>query len=132
MYPPLALFASALGLCVSIYIYIRKSAAKPLMCPRKANCDTVVRSKYAVTFGVPNELIGVGYYALIFTASAFVVFGLAVTPFLHLVLAFLAIVAFVTSLYLIYIQGFVLRAWCTWCLLSAFANTLILAAIAVG
>jgi uncharacterized membrane protein len=53
--------------------------------------------------------------------GSFTLFGFMI---FDIVLIF-SITAFVFSLYLTYIQGFVIRDWCEFCLISAFMSTII-------
>jgi uncharacterized membrane protein len=78
------------------------------------NCDIVNRSTYSVILGVPVALIGiVGYLALLMLATFYR--NRADTPAI-LVIASAAGLGF--ELYLTYIEGFVLAAWCILCLTS--------------
>jgi uncharacterized membrane protein len=74
----------------------------------------VNRSEYSTAAGVPVALMGIVGYALIF-AFATVYREKAETPLL-LVIASLAGLGF--SLYLTYIEKFVLHTWCILCLSS--------------
>lgn len=78
------------------------------------NCDIVNRSTYSVIFGVPVALLGVvGYLALLVLATFYR--HRSDTPAI-LLAASVAGVGF--ALYLTYIEGFVLAAWCILCLTS--------------
>ena len=78
------------------------------------NCDIVNRSTYSAILGVPVALIGIiGYLGLLALATLYR--SQAGTPAL-LVIASLAGLGF--ALYLTYIEGFVLAAWCVLCLSS--------------
>jgi len=78
------------------------------------NCDIVNRSVYSTMLGVPVALIGVLGYLLIL-AFATIYRSKAETPVL-LAIASLGGLAF--SLYLTYVEKFVLAAWCILCLSS--------------
>lgn len=115
------------GLILASYIYsTKKDKTKKLICPMKGHCDTVVGSQYSKFLGLPVELMGVLYYALIVLS-----YGLQLwLPELFgnvgkLFLTALTVGAFIFSLYLVSIQAFVLKRWCTWCLFSAGFSTLI-------
>jgi vitamin-K-epoxide reductase (warfarin-sensitive) len=78
------------------------------------NCDIVNRSIYSSIFGVPVASIGiVGYLGLLALATFYR--NQDETP-ARLALASLAGLGF--ALYLTYIEGFVLAAWCVLCLSS--------------
>jgi uncharacterized membrane protein len=78
------------------------------------NCDIVNRSSYSTVLGVPVALIGILGYLLIL-ALATVYREKAQTPVM-LLIASIGGLGF--ALYLTYIEGFVLRAWCVLCLSS--------------
>jgi uncharacterized membrane protein len=122
----LIIAAGLSGVVLAAYIHHTKRVAKPLVCPLRANCNVVIRSEYSYFLGVPVEVLGVMYYSLI-TLSYVVISvapGLAI-PEIRFVLLLLSTVAFLFSLYLIFIQSFYLRQWCSWCLLSAILCILI-------
>ncbi|MDO8564674.1 MAG: vitamin K epoxide reductase family protein [bacterium] len=108
------------GLCLAAFIYFKKRQPKPLVCPIGHSCDPVVHSDYSRFMTVPVEILGIGYYAIIAAAYAATV----AIPALHsgvlgTSLLGLSAVALLFSLYLTAIQAFVLKEWCTWCLISA-------------
>lgn len=116
----------ASGALVAGHVYLKKRFAKPLVCPLNGSCDTVTKSEYSRFLGVPVELMGVGYYTLIA-----IVYALKAFTMIHFsdqilfVLTGVTLAAFLFSAYLVSIQAFVLRKWCTWCLFSAGFSTLI-------
>jgi uncharacterized membrane protein len=91
------------------------------------SCDEVTRSRYSRFFGVPVELLGVLYYGGVSAFYIFykLVFGVAIHPTTLFITSAVTCFAFIFSLYLVFIQSFVLRKWCTWCLFSAGFSTLI-------
>jgi vitamin-K-epoxide reductase (warfarin-sensitive) len=78
------------------------------------NCDVVNRSQYSVVVGIPVALIGILGYAALFGLSTFSR-GNDETPTLLLAAAAPGL-AF--ALYLTYVEGFILSAWCILCLSS--------------
>lgn len=119
-----------LGFCgfwVARYIYKhKKHKVKPLLCPLKLDCHGVVNSDYSRFLGIPVEILGMFYYALVFVGYLVLIFMSDVLPFLiedGLVAA--SLMAFVFSVYLIWVQIFILRKGCFWCFVSAIVSTLI-------
>ncbi len=97
-----------------------------MVCPLNGECEVVTTSKYSKFFGIPVELLGILYYGLI--VFVYVLHNLIPWLLSDTVLFFvvgMTIGAFIFSLYLIFIQAFVLKKWCTWCLFSAGFSTFI-------
>jgi len=112
----IALLAAG-GIAVSsISLYQHFSKSKTSFCDigQSFDCDLVNRSQYSVLHGVPVALIGILGYLLIVSLST-VYREKAETPF---ILAGVALAGMGFALYLTYIEGFVLHAWCIVCLSS--------------
>ncbi len=118
---------AAAGFTLAFNIYHKKITKKPLVCPLRGHCEAVIHSDYSKFLGIPLELIGMLYYLLIFVSYlSFVIFPDIQIPHLFVMgVTFSTGIAFIFSLYLTSIQAFVLKQWCTWCLLSASICTLI-------
>src|SRR5215467_14506549 len=105
------------GMAVSSFsLYHHFGTSKTSFCTfgESFNCDLVNRSSYSTLFGIPVALIGILGYLLIL-AFATIYRDKAETPFM-LLIASLAGWGF--SLYLTYVEKFVLAAWCILCLSS--------------
>jgi uncharacterized membrane protein len=115
------------GFILAGYIHNTKQKKKKLICPLRSNCETVIRSDYSKILGIPVEVLGVLYYGLIFAAHVAVLILGSVIPYATPVLFGLSLCSALFSVYLVSIQAFVIRQWCTWCLCSAFVSLLICA-----
>lgn len=121
------LFGGA-GFILAHYVWRKKNTTEVFVCPLKGECHDVVRSDYSKFFGVPVEKLGMLYYLIIFASYALLLLFPAVAHPLFLIGLFVAtLLAFLFSLYLTAVQGFALRKWCTWCLISASFCTVIFA-----
>lgn len=121
-----SLLLALAGFVLAFYIYTtKKNNTKALVCPIGGQCDAVVNSKYSKFLGIPVEVMGMFYYGLviIFYGLRFFSFPLS-TEVLFFATAF-SVVAFLFSVYLVLIQAFSIKHWCTWCLFSAGFTTLI-------
>jgi vitamin-K-epoxide reductase (warfarin-sensitive) len=99
---------------LSLYHHFSKSKTSFCDIGQYFNCDLVNRSQYSVVRGVPVALVGIlGYLFVLSLATVYR--EKAETPFM---LAAAALVGFGFALYLTYIEGFVLHAWCVVCLSS--------------
>lgn len=113
----LAMMIGFIGLSITSYIHRKKQSALPLVCPIGSNCDNVVHSEYSELFHIPLEVIGALYYTIMtLTYALFLAF-----PELHsagsaIIMLEMTSVAFFFSIYLVSIQAFVIKEWCTWCL----------------
>jgi len=78
-------------------------------------CRTVQHAPQSKTFGIPNPVLGFCMYVVLLGLILF---------FWPANWAFWAIravitVGFLFSMYFTYVQGFILKAFCTWCVVSA-------------
>ncbi len=112
------------GFLLASYIHRKKSAKKKLVCPMRSNCETVIHSDYSKILGVPVEVLGMCYYA--FIALSYGVYHITYTsPIFLIVLSGISLSAVIFSTYLISLQAFVIKQWCTWCLCSAMTSAII-------
>lgn len=114
-----------LGVCgflVAKHIYKHKDDNKnPLVCPIKFDCHAVVHSDYSKLFGVPVEILGMIYYAIISISYLFFIFSVEAVPEIFVAtVVLLSLIAFIFSVYLIGVQIFILKKGCSWCIVSAF------------
>jgi uncharacterized membrane protein len=121
--PLLALF----GLGVAAYLAYAKLADTAVVCGPVGDCDAVQTSVYSELFGVPVALLGALNYLGILGLWA--VSRLAkgqAADLARLGLFGLALVGTLFSLYLTFLEPFVIGAVCAWCLASAATMTFIL------
>ena len=116
------------GFIIAWYIFYKKRKNEHLVCIIGKKCETVLYSKYNKMFGFPNENLWMLYYVIIAVLTLIFLFGIESFGFISIatILIASAILAFIFSLYLTYIQFFVLKATCDYCLTSALINLLIL------
>lgn len=107
-----------LGLGISIYLtYVHYAGIKPV-CAVNGGCEKVQSSRYATPGGVPVALVGlIGYVAILVAL---------LTPDgerSRVALVALTALGFGVSLYLTYLELFVIHAICQWCVGSAVLMT---------
>jgi uncharacterized membrane protein len=113
-----------IGLIDSAYIAINSLQGFIVPCGWAGGCDQVLNSPYARVSGVSIAWAGLLFYAVVAGAGTFAIFGFSGQLRFTLMAS---ILAFAFTLYLLYLQAVVLKAFCDYCLLSAFLVTLILA-----
>jgi uncharacterized membrane protein len=120
------IFLAFAGFFLASFIRHKKSKHENMVCPLDANCDTVIYSRFSNFLGIPVEWMGIFYYSLIALAYAVIMivpsFG---TPGVMFVFIVITTLAMLFSVYLVAIQAFALREWCSWCLGSATISLLI-------
>ena len=112
---------SLVGLLASWYIYHKKHHKKEkIVCYISADCDKVVHSQYSRILGIDLEILGLIYYLVLSLLVAANYLGsLTLFGFMIFNIVFvLSAAAFVFSLFLLYVQIFVIRDWCEYCLIS--------------
>ncbi len=120
----IALLASFFGFCIALYIYGKQYAKKPLMCPRKSPCETVISSPQANTFGISNTVLGMVYYVVVFFFFLYIRTGIH-SALEVLTLGMIITAGFLFSVYLVGVQQYKIKQWCVWCLGSAAMATII-------
>lgn len=116
-------FVAFLGIINAGYLsFISLSGGVP-SCNFLAGCDIVAKSTYSKVFGIPLSLFGVFFY---FTAGALAVLALFErTKRLLQVIFLLTAFGFILSLYFLYLQAFVINAYCEYCLFSLFDSVIL-------
>jgi uncharacterized membrane protein len=91
------------------------------------NCNTVQQSQYATLFGIlPIGVLGVmGYLFIIILWLARLLDMPKVKRILNLVLFGVTLFGILFSIYLTFLEPFVIGATCIWCLSSALIMTLL-------
>jgi uncharacterized membrane protein len=119
------MFLSVLGLADSGYLYWRHyrstlipSGSEQLASCPAGGCALVTEGEYSEVRGIPLATVGlVGYLALLALSGLSAVFGSR-----RIVGAIIAIsgTGVLVSAFLVYLQVAVIKAICSWCILSAF------------
>ncbi|MCF6276594.1 MAG: vitamin K epoxide reductase family protein [Candidatus Magasanikbacteria bacterium] len=120
----LLLIVSAIGIFDTLYLIYNKIRGTDVLClffPKKW-CKKVQHSKQSKTFGIPNSYAGFVMYTFIFICT--ILYAYSVTMLFWPIQIVVAI-GFLFSIYFLYVQGFVLKAFCTWCVLSAINFTIL-------
>lgn len=121
--------AALAGLFISGYLLLYKLGIYgELMCGAGGSCSLVQGSRWSTFLGMPVAGWGAAWYAGVFVLALVGVqprFAFEVWPMRGLLV--LALLGVLFSAYLTYIELFVLRAICRWCVVSAVLTVLILA-----
>jgi uncharacterized membrane protein len=111
-----AVLVAIIGLTDSVYLTVKHLRGDYVRCGD--DCSAVLGSKYADVAGVPLAAIGAIAYFTVFVAAVLAALGHSIA---RRVVALIAIPMAVTSLWLVYLQAFIIHSFCRYCLLSAAA-----------
>jgi uncharacterized membrane protein len=118
---------SLIGLGDSIYLTVQHLTGASVRCTLISGCSEVLSSPYSHLGPVPLAAIGAVAYFGVFSLAVLGVSGYQAARRLLLILIALM---FLTTLWLLYLQAFVIRHFCQYCLLSA-AVTIMLTVLSV-
>ncbi len=114
------------GIVDSGYLYFHHLKKKPLFCPINGRgCNAVIESEYNKMFGIKNEILGILYYLFVIIASFLLFYQQS--KFVLYLLVIISALALCASAYLAYIQKYIIRQYCFYCLISALINLLLFA-----
>lgn len=120
----LAFLLSLAGLLVSAFLAYQYSQPKTVFCPLGGNsCEIVRNSPYSNIFGIPLPFFGIVYYLLEGLILLFLIEKEQVI--LSKLLLLSSAFGFVFSIYLSFLEAFVIKAYCFWCVISAIIAAII-------
>ena len=114
--PLAAVVLALMGLLDSIYLTVHHLTAEPVPCSLISGCETVLTSSYAEIAGVPLAAFGAAAYFVAFSLSLLAAFGNRKAWFVFGLLS-CGMAGF--TFWLLYLQAFVIGAFCQFCLISA-------------
>jgi len=116
------------GLGVAGYLAYVETQAVPAVCGPVGDCNAVQASPYARLFGVlPVGVVGIiGYVAILLAWLWGRLRSDRLADYAPLVILGMAVLGVLFSVYLTYLELFVIHAVCMWCLASAVIMTLLM------
>jgi uncharacterized membrane protein len=112
----LAAILALVGLADAIYLTVGHLTGQYATCVASSGCETVLTSDYAVIGKVPVAAFGTAAYFTVFSLATLAAFGHQKMRSLFLCLVGIMLLA---TCWFLYVQAFVLKAFCDYCLLSA-------------
>ncbi len=114
--PILAAVVALVGLADGVYLTIHHYTAEPVPCGDAFDCGAVLNSLYSEIAGIPLAAFGAAAYFLAFSLALLTAFGNRV---MWKLFSIQVVLMSLFTLYLLYLQAFVIKAWCQFCLISA-------------
>lgn len=123
-WPPICfLIFSAIGFVDATYLTVKHFLGTPIPCAILQGCEQVTNSQFATIFGIPVALLGSGYYLTVLLLS---VIYLDTRKLAALKLAaFATFFGMLASLWFVFLQIFIIKAICLYCMVSATTSTLL-------
>jgi len=118
----IAALVSLIGLGDAIYLTVQHITGASLRCTIISGCSEVLSSPYAQVGPVPLAAVGAAAYFVVFSLAILAAFGY---PLVKLLLKILIVLMFLTTLWLMYLQAFVIHHFCQYCLMSAAVTTVL-------
>ena len=117
--PIAAAIVALVGLADSVYLTVKHITAEPVPCSVISGCETVLTSAYAELAGIPLAALGAAAYFAAFALALLAAFGNR-SAWLGFGILSVAMAGF--TCWLLYLQAFVIEAFCQFCLLSALTS----------
>ena len=114
--PLAAAFVALVGLADAVYLTVKHITAEPVPCSMISGCETVLTSTYAEIGGVPLAAFGAVAYFVAFSLALLAAYG---NRGLWTIFGIQVVLMSLFTAWLLYLQAFVIGAFCQFCLLSA-------------
>ncbi|MFA5997394.1 MAG: vitamin K epoxide reductase family protein [Candidatus Paceibacterota bacterium] len=114
---------SLVGFTDAAFLLAKRLSGTPIPCFITTGCDEVSKSPYSVMFGVPLSLWGVLFY--LGTGFLAILYADTKNFFVARLIPVATTLGFLSSCYFIYVQKFLIGAFCIYCILSALIATIL-------
>ena len=143
--PLLFIIFSIIGIADSSYITYEKFAGIVPECGAGFDCGAVLNSKWSSIGPIPLSLLGLIFYSTVFILGTLIVLDIDLNTQINNILdrfkfkknhilrklntsellLLVTLFGFGFSIYLVSLMGFIIQAWCKYCLISALTSTLL-------
>lgn len=105
------------GFLDALYLSIERIRGVKVICVIAGGCDQVTSSFFSVILNIPVAYLGVVYYLIIFLTALWFLF--AQKEQMIWLMSYATVIGFLASTWFVYLQLFVIRAICFYCMISA-------------
>lgn len=121
-------FLSLIGLAVSMFLVYEYNQSTPVICPiTGSGCEQVRQSDYAHLFGIDLPYYGIVFYLWIAGTSVWLTQHYNKRLIILRTLA--SILGVIFGIYLTFLEAFIIKAYCIWCLTSFLISVTIMVVI---
>jgi uncharacterized membrane protein len=125
----LAALVSLVGLGDAIYLTVEHLSGRSVRCTITSGCSEVLSSEYATVRGIPLAMIGAAAYFTVFSLAVLAAYSYKSAAKLLTVIVSLM---FITTLWLLYVQAFIIKHFCQFCLISALVTFVLTALVVIA
>jgi uncharacterized membrane protein len=115
-------FFAFVGVLVSAYLWYEYSQPGEITC-QIGGCQSVRESEYSSLWGISLPIYGFGYFVTVIIAAMSFLIDRKISKWEKIILVLMATFGFGFSVYLTFLELFVIKAICQWCVVSAVAAT---------
>lgn len=115
------LVVSFIGFLDAAYLTVKHYFSSSVICSFLAGCEIVTTSQYATIGNIPIALLGTLFYLAVFILSA-IYLDTGRSGIIKTILGF-SVIGFLSSVWFVYLQLFILKAICFYCMISAVTST---------
>lgn len=110
---------TCIGISETVYLIEKRLEHEKPVCLIGGSCGVVLSSKWNKIFGIHNDILGLIFYVVLGVLCTLLV--LEIEPlFVWEKITYTVIGSgAIMSLYFVFLQWKVIKAWCFWCLMSA-------------
>lgn len=122
--------AGVIGLLDSLYLSYVKITSTPIYCtPGLGDCAAVNSSPWSEILGIPVAFLGSAAFGAMLLVLVLMNSSQWIRRYHNFILFGISFTGFLFSLYLTFVELFVLKTVCQWCVLSAISITVIVIAV---
>ncbi len=120
---------SLLGLGVASFLFYEYNIAGTIVCPTGQGCDIVRLSPYSSFFGISIPFLGIIFYLTMAVLSVVRTHG--ISSKIHTLQLLIAASGVGFGIYLTYLEIYVIKAICFWCVLSFIISIALLLSVII-
>jgi uncharacterized membrane protein len=111
-----------LGFIDAVYLTTKYYSGN-INCSIISGCQEVLSSQYSAIVGIPLALLGALYYLFVLIAA--IVYIDSRNKWALKIISIFPTIGFLFSIWLTYLQAYVIKAFCQYCILSALTSTIL-------
>lgn len=109
------------GFLDALYLSVERMRGAKVICAILEGCDRVTSSLYSTMLNIPVAYLGAAYYLSIFVLAIWFLFSKKEQTIW--LMSYMTGIGFLASTWFVYLQIFILKSICLYCMISALTST---------